>query len=262
MSQHTIDDPLALGVQYQLGNHRATYKPSTISRFIGLTLALFIVIGLLEGIIHFQNGLSQPLVLFPLFICLFIASAVLYGLIETYRNRILRVFVYDNGLIYVGQNSLQCIYWQNVQTVWHKVERQTSSNSNGYSRITIKHTYTVNCIDGTFLKLDDTFAHVRQLGGSLEVETAPYILPGVLSTYQMSQSVVFGPLAVTPEGLRYGAKTLPWTEMESININEYHGQIVIKKRGNLLVWASIGLGNLPNIEVFRMLIQHITGVQF
>jgi hypothetical protein len=47
--------------------------------------------------------------------------------------------------------------------------------------------------------------------------------------------------------------------MKSIKIDEYIGEIVIKRQGQLLSWASIELGDLPNVEVFRMLIQHITG---
>jgi hypothetical protein len=94
-----------------------------------------------------------------------------------------------------------------------------------------------------------------------EVGTAPYIFPRVLNTYQMSQAVVFGPLTVTPWGLSYREKTLPWTEMKSIKIDENYGQIAIKKQGKLFGWASVALSDLPNVEVFRMLVQHVTGVR-
>jgi hypothetical protein len=177
------------------------------------------------------------------------------------RNRAMRVFVYDSGLIYVGRKSRQTIYWQHVQAVWHQVEKHTSTDSDGSSTTTIVHTYTVDCSDGTRLKLDQTFAHLRQLGRSVEVGTAPYIFPRVLNAYRRSRSVVFGCLTVTSWGLCYRAKTLPWTETKSIEIDEYNGRIAIKKQGKLFGWASIELGDLPNVEVFRMLVQHITGVR-
>jgi hypothetical protein len=49
--------------------------------------------------------------------------------------------------------------------------------------------------------------------------------------------------------------------MKSIKIDENYGQIVVKKQGKLFGWVSMALGDLPNVEVFRMLVQHITGVR-
>jgi hypothetical protein len=66
---------------------------------------------------------------------------------------------------------------------------------------------------------------------------------------------------VTPQALSYGVKTFPWAEMKSIKIDESYGQIVIKKQGKRFIWASIALGEVPNVEVFRMLVEHITGVR-
>jgi hypothetical protein len=265
MSQYMIADPLALGAQYRLGNHRTTYKPSTTCSFIFLILVLLFAfgIGLAGGVAYFGSNLfiPFPFVLFILFIWLFIVGLILYGLVETYRNRVLRVFVYDYGLIHVGREFHQSIYWQNVEAVWHNVEKHTSTDSKGHSTTTYIHTYTVRCIDGTQLKLDRTFARLQQLGKSIEVGTAPYIFPRVLKVYQMSQAVVFGPLTVAPWGLSYGGKTLPWTEMKSIKIDENYGLIAIKKQGKLFGWASVALSDLPNVEVFRMLVQHITGLR-
>lgn len=261
MSQYMTAHPLVLGTQYRLGTHRATYKPSTTCIFIVLVLLLIIVLGI--GLVGGINALSDsPFMPFPggiviLCICLLIVGFILYGIVATYRNRTLRVYVYDYGLIHVGRQFIQSMYWQNVETVWHKVQARTSTDSNGHSSTTYIHTYIVNCIDGTQLKLDGTFARLEQLGKSIEVRTASYLFPGVLKAYQMSQTTVFGPVTVAQQGLYHKAKLLPWTEMKNITIYENQGQIIIKKQGKLFPWAYIKLGDVPNVEVFRMLIQHI-----
>jgi hypothetical protein len=254
MFEHMRTDQEALGAPYQLGNHRATYKPSMISQ---VTFWSFIFI--LGCVCLFAAFTSLHRFSNFIWLCLgglsFVGIA-LYGSITAYQNRVLRVFVYDYGFIHVGSQSRQALSWQNVEAVWHKVKIPRLRRS-AYK--TFVHTYIVDGIDGIQLKLDNTFAHLRDLGRSLEVGTAPYIFPRVLKTYQMSQPVLFGPLTVTTLGLSYSAETLPWTEMKSIKIDEYIGEIVIKKHEKLSSWASIDLGNLPNVEVFRMLIQHITG---
>lgn len=258
MSQRTIAH---LGAWHRLGNHRATYKPfTTCSVIFGFIFFMIGSVVTLASLLATVISANFFLLIFTPFGLLF-AGAGLHFIVSAYQNRVMRVFVYDYGLIHIGRKSRQCIYWQNVQTVWHKVVEDTSTDSDGHSKTTYIHTYTVNCIDGTQLKLDQTFAHLLQLGRSLEVGTAPYIFPGILKMYQMSRSVVFGSVTVTPQGLSYGAKTLPWAEVKSIKIDEYYGQIVIKKQGKLFIWASIALGDVPNVEVFRMLVQHITGVR-
>ena len=69
-----------------------------------------------------------------------------------------------------------------------------------------------------------------------------------------------GSLTVTAQGLYYGPKLLPWNEMKSIEINKENGHIKIRKQGKWSAWASVKLAEVPNAEIFRMLVEHITGV--
>ena len=62
---------------------------------------------------------------------------------------------------------------------------------------------------------------------------------------------------MTHQGLYDQAKLLPWTEMKSIKIYENSGEIIIKKQGKMFPWALIKLSDLPNVEVLRMLVQHV-----
>ena len=64
---------------------------------------------------------------------------------------------------------------------------------------------------------------------------------------------------MTQRGLYCGEKLLTWMEMKNIKI--YKDGVAIKNQGKILRWASVEMADVPNIEVFRMLIQHITGVR-
>jgi len=106
------------------------------------------------------------------------------------------------------------------------------------------------------LKLNATLENLGQLGESLERETARYLFPLALSAYQMGKPVFFGLLTVTQEGLFYESNRLLWSEVK-MKISEYHDHIVIKKHGKLFCWASVKLSDVPNVQVFKMLLHHI-----
>jgi hypothetical protein len=266
-----IDDPLSLGTQYRLGTHRATYKPPTISRMtwvmIGLSIIYVVIciIGLLERsnsvYLDVRGQPSLSVIIVYALVCTAVGIAVYVPLFvyRVIRNRTLRLFVYDDGLIHVWHASLQAIYWQNVQAVWHDVIAETHSEYQ-YTP-SYRHVYIVSCTDGTKITLGKTdyeFDNMKQLVKSIEGETARYLFPAVLNTYQVGQPVVFGPLTVTQEGLSHGSDMLLWSEVKSIKI-ETSGRIVIGKQGKRSNWASVKLGDVPNVEVFKMLVHHITG---
>ncbi len=254
MSQHEIAHPLALGAQYQLGNHKATYKASMNGMMLGVLFLIISILLLLFFIYRIYDVVSTIL----LCICIFIIFIIgLFLFVQTYQDRMLRVFIYDSGLIYVGRASHQTIHWQNVQAVWHKVTTQGADASR-----TTSHSYTVNCTDGTQLRLDPmTIADLQLLGQSIEVQTARHLYPTALDTYQMGQDVVFGPLTVTQRGLSCESKFLAWMEMESIRIDKENGYIAVRKQGMRFRWGAANMADVPNVEVLRMLIQHITGVR-
>ena len=263
VSSSMVTDPLLLGSQYELGNLRATYKPPTTC--IIIILAILVAMGVLATLfgIAFVFMANSPFPLIATVVGLIFIIFPGVGIVRAYRNRVLRVFVYDAGLLYLGRTSTQAVRWQNIQAVWHKVvvETHTSTDGKGHTSTSTsyKHIYTLALTDGATLKLDETFAKLRELGKAIEIETAPILFPMALRTYQAYQTVQFGPISLTPQALYHRNNMLPWNELKSINIDESHGNIIIKKHGKLFRWGSASLGDVPNIEVFRMLVQHITG---
>ena len=60
---------------------------------------------------------------------------------DVHRKKALRLFVYEDGLIYIGRKSSSTIiYWQKVQSIIHKVK--VVGNEYGSSTRDI---YTLNC---------------------------------------------------------------------------------------------------------------------
>ncbi|GHO97098.1 hypothetical protein KSF_071460 [Reticulibacter mediterranei] len=257
-SQQVMADPSFLGANYQLGNHKATYKPSTSRQIIVCSVALVFGVAWTVGVWQFVFHATEPLTLAFVVVGLLLIGFALWNFWRIYRNRVLHVFIYDDGLIYVGRGSaIQTMRWQDIEAVKHNVVEHSGSEGGS----TFRHHYTVNCFDGSSLTLDQTFSNVRQLGKTIEVETAHYLYPLILSTYRTTSSAIFGPLVVVPQGLYHRSSLLHWGEIKSINIDDNRGRVTIKQSGKLLLWASVPLRAVPNIEVFRMLIEHVTGVR-
>src|SRR5882762_9851288 len=114
-SQHMMDDPLSLGTQYQLGTHRATYKPPPISQGISgfiFALALIIIcitgIGLIvRGTFDYLDLLSRSVMIVCLGVMAILILLLVIGSVSDARQtRTLRLFLYDVGLFYVWQTSL------------------------------------------------------------------------------------------------------------------------------------------------------------
>ncbi len=265
MCQKKKADPQALGLQYQLDHYRASYKPSVVGVVVLYVVYLFFFLfgpSLIGTIVIVGNIFAHgeifsasedlPFLLFGLFW----SGLLLWALIWVYLYSRLRVHVYDLGLIYWQGRSPQPVYWQDVLEVRHKVRTYRGGGALLWLRWT-SHVYTLSCASSKPHKLRWIFM-TQELGRSIEEGTSRYLFPTALNIYQMHYAVIFGPLIVTPQGLYYGPDLLPWNNVASIRIGS---RLVIRQQGKRkwFRWASVKLAEVPNIEVFRTLVPHITG---
>jgi hypothetical protein len=194
---------------------------------------------------------------------------VLIGLgiiIKAYLNRNLRAHVYENGLLFRKRDRNDVIRWEQIAFVWHEVKKTTSTNtttnySTGYTTTTrstrIDHSYIVQRVDGVKFVFDNTFSRLRELGKTIEQESARYLYPQAVVAYNAGHPLVFGKMSVSSTGLSDSRKTLSWNEVKSIKVDENNGAIAIRKQGKWLNWSNISLSETPNIIVFEALVNGI-----
>jgi hypothetical protein len=270
-------DANQLAALHRLGATRAVYKPSTILTVIGGLVT--IVFGIAWAVLAFDivnsavssfSSTGFPTIL-GLVIPLFGLLVVLIGvviLLKAFLRRNLRVDVREQGLVYLKRNSNEVIRWDQIAFVWHKVKKTTSttsttSPSTGYTTTTTStstyHSYIVQRTDGAKVVFDDTFSRLKELGQTIEQESARYLLPQAIAAFYARQSVVFGTMYVNFSGVSDGRKTLPWSELKSIKVDENNGTIAIRKQGKWLNWSNLSLSETPNILVFEALVNSIVG---
>jgi hypothetical protein len=266
-----------LAALHHLGTPTAVYKPSTILTMLGGLLAVLfgaawamIAYYIASSVDSSFSSTGFPTILglvFPLFGLMFLLIGVVI-IVKAFLNRNLRVHVYAHGLVFLKRDSNDVIRWDQIAFVWHKVRKTTTTTgttnpSTGYTTTTTStttyHTYTLQRVDGAKFVFDRTFSRLRDLGKTIEQESARYLLPQAITAYNAGHPILFGKMSVSFSGVSDGRKTLSWNELKSIKVDENNGAIAIRKQGKWLNWSNISLSETPNVLVFETLVNGIVG---
>ena len=208
MVQQIVVDATQLAALHRLGTPIAVYKPSTTLTMIGGLVAIvfgvaWVVVALyiVNSVVSSFSSTGFPTIL-GLVIPLFGLVFVLIGgvvLLKAFLNRNLRVYVHEQGLVYLKRNSNEVIRWDQIAVVWHKVKKTTSTTrttnpSTGYTTTTTStatyHSYIVQRADGAKVVFDDTFSRLRELGQTIERESARYLLSQAIAAFNAGHPVV------------------------------------------------------------------------
>ncbi|MBO0780358.1 MAG: hypothetical protein J2P37_16145 [Ktedonobacteraceae bacterium] len=249
-----------LAMFYDLGQFRAEFKPSTADRLIMLSVVLLIAfVGIVMTLSIVLNAHPfSPLMLFPFFLfSVFVPLTCLRSVRWVVRNRKLRVFAHEHGFVYVGLRETRAIRWDHIAFVWHEVAVSQGRDSNGNLSISFHHEYRLQCLDGSTLVLDDIFSGLERLGKMVEWESARFLLPEVQDRFSSGQPVAFGELSVDQSGVVWHGQRLPWQAFVSMGVVERRGSIHLNtiNQGQVVSWATISSGEIPNTEVLKALIR-------
>lgn len=252
---------IATGMQattdtFSLGTQVAEYKPrsrrNVLNIFFGFILSVAGGFGILYGAASASvSSDDRP----PVMILAGFVLLVGWVMIESWlRSRGLSVQVFADGLVRSQYGKSVVVRWDEIAGVWQAI---TKHYYNGiYTGTT--HAYTVQKADGTQTKFNDTLKNVEELGNTIQQEVTKRLLPRAAATYNNGGTVSFGKLAISPMGLSWGDKSLPWAEIQGVQVNK--GVLSVKKQGKWLKWANIPVATIPNLLVALTLIDRITGV--
>jgi hypothetical protein len=177
-------------------------------------------------------------------------------------NANLCVRVFPQGLERTwGRERVAC-RWEDIEAVWHRESRHFVSGE----VVQATHYYRIRLGDGRELEFTDLLQNVGQLGDTILQQTCQRLLPLALQRFRAGHDVWFGDLSVSQRGLSRmsfeGQETLPWEEVDHIDINSVSGVINInRKRGRSLTWWQGDSADMPNVLVFLAVVNGIVGVK-
>jgi hypothetical protein len=187
------------------------------------------------------------------------------GFVSRRRLRNAHVYVYQHGLIREVMEA-QVFRWDEIETVWQRAV----TNSRAF--YTTTYTYRVQRRDGIQVRFPGAYSprgsqhygweRVKQLGTAICQQVAQAQWDQTIETYKNGQSVFFGGLSLSQEGLRMKEKALSWDEVESITLE--YGIVIIEKRNPSpnwwnpsFTWLRVEVAGFPNLDLFWSLTGHV-----
>lgn len=165
-----------------------------------------------------------------------------------------RVVVFDTGLVRASGSKNEVVRWDELATVFQDITHYYRYGV----RTRTRHVYTLFTRDNRKVLLTDSIVNVEALGNTIQQEVTRRLLPQYTQAYNSGGSVTFGRFTLNKAGLSYGGETIPWEQVEAVNINQ--GRISVRKQGKWLNWAGQNASSVPNLIVFLTLVDQIIGI--
>jgi len=241
-----------LAASYQLGTPLNEYKVGYGGRKkVALIIMFIVLIGLggLFGAAAADPSTGQQALFVVL--CLACVAFAIYLVLQPVLYRSWRAYVCSDGLLSVRGNKIEPFRWDQIEAMWRSV---TKHYTNGiYTGTT--HVYTVRSSDGRQVVFNDRFANVEQLGDTISREVTNRLLPQVIRAYHAGNTITFGPLSISQQGVSNGKELLQWSQIKEMGVNR--GVVTVKKEGKWLNWSSVMAAKVPNIFVFMALVNYV-----
>ncbi len=180
-----------------------------------------------------------------------LASGV--GMLTRSRSiRGLRVFACRDGLARVQGANAEQIRWDEV----NHVRRDLSAKKEG---VTVRTPYRVVLVrrDGKEFEFTEALSDVKRLRELAEECTLPLMLPAALEAYRAGETVGFGDVSVSPEGVHSGKDTLTWEDFDEAEAKQ--GQLLVRAAGRKRPFFKLDVAKVSNPHVFLALVEQARG---
>lgn len=168
-------------------------------------------------------------------------------LIGRQRRRDLCVRIFTDGFTRTLADQTDVVRWDEVAEIWQNVTQTYRGNV----RTNTTHIYKVRLTDGRKFVFNGQVDKIAGLGSALQQQCAAGMLPRAREAYQAGERVDFGPFSVSRAGIAKGRVTLPWEQVENVELRQ--GVLHIRKKGERRDWAFAMASKIPNLPVLMAL---------
>jgi hypothetical protein len=250
-----------------LGAHQVTFGrdalPSGVAD-IGCGLGLAVIPGGI-GVLLASTGAPTGWVAMCFLIAVAIPVVFAFGVRSTRAELPERAWVFERGFVWGDrQRELTVLPWSRIR-VLRTITRYYQSGTDDRT----EYAYTVVRDDGTKLPMthgDLPQGHLFVLGETIEREIVAIRVPRALTAIAEGRQLAFGGLAVDATGISAGSDTLPWHEVEAIDVAAYQkvdygvvDQLRIKRSGAWLTWANTRVADIPDVAVLLAVAETLRG---
>lgn len=238
-----------LAAMYQLGTPQSEYRVR-LKRSEIIYCILALVVSFIFFAAAFTGEDSATLIIF-LVVGLGFVAIGLFMILSPVIRRSWRVYVCSDGFAFVRGGRVDAFRWDQIEAMWQAITRRYSYGV----YVGATHKYTVRRKDGVQVVFNDRFAQVEDLGNALSRAITNVVFPQVLAAYNAGQTITFGSLSISLQGVSNGRETLPWSQIKEIGVNR--GIISVRREGKWLNWSTIYASRVPNFFVFLALVNYV-----
>ncbi|MBI3823563.1 MAG: hypothetical protein HY289_12910 [Planctomycetes bacterium] len=168
-----------------------------------------------------------------------------------------RVFVYNEGVVYLAGRTKHVCPWAHISAVW----QNTTAVFVAAIQTSRAGAITVTMNDGTTWSADSTtLKGASDLIPIIQEEVTRRLLPDYRRRFQAWESIPFGrQLQISRDGLATSRGFLPWTEIQYACLQA--GYFCVQRRGAWIsVWANVPVKKIPNVYVLDAILKGIPGI--
>ncbi len=172
-------------------------------------------------------------------------ASVLY---TNWTHRGERVALHEHGLLVERGGKRHSATWDEIATVWEKVEKIYVNGQYIYDR----YLYTIAKQDGETFTLSNMVTGVDSIGSTLKEKTFERLYTQILQATERGEKASFGTVLLDTNGLQEGGASFLWTQLAGVKVKD--GVIEIKDRSGKAVMSG-HYGTTPNAHVLLALLQ-------
>ena len=232
---------------------RRTYLAVTMLGFIGAIAAFaYAIYRWYFAYHHFGPAVVGRWTTPALILALVLAAIGAIGLILYMSARRYRVITNETSLQIRKRNHAVSIPWEEIEFV------RSSSIRYGVAKFEWgnRSTLWVHTSNGQVFRFVNNLMDFNSLAETIKANLYPRYLTRYRQDLNQGQSIDFGPIQLTPNGIVFGRKECHWSALEGVSLAR--GRLTITmKDGKQMKSYSIPARKIPNSDLCAQLIQNI-----
>jgi hypothetical protein len=221
------------------------------------TLKLVVVLGTILGLgtfgvvafIESRNPLGPNWLVLGVIgtVAVSVAVAAVAATIRILRYRGLEVLVCKNALVCMNPNSVQAVRWNEITGI----RRVTLTSDETWGSLKPARQVIIDYGGKEPLIFDEMLENLSRVRDLVEQHTFDHLLASALEKLREGESVQFGPLSISQEGVRSGKSVLPWTDYGGVQADPQ--LVVMHYKGRDKPFCKLKTAEVPNIHVLPAL---------
>jgi hypothetical protein len=240
------EDDEAFGTLYgKFTEHRNVVGTLTTTMVTGVGLTLFVAVSWVAAAGGVAISMNLLLALSGIVAILDIALAFFY--LESLRLRGQRLYWYEKGFVLAQKQGKYPVRWDDVDSLTYRAIKMMG---NPDESATVRMAFRCGASKPIVVtEFEDAATFIE----AAFTQTMARLLPRLSSRIEAGETVTFGKIAMSLDGLEYRSELVPWKKIGKVRLD--NGCVFINRKGGR-EWVYFETEQLPNHHVFLALCKY------